>query len=111
MIKKLLIILLIIPRISFASDWTMENLIGTLESCANDEKDAYELLSNGEILEFCACSTKMMANLLTVNEIIDLHAKNQLLDKMIELNEKHQINKICTEKLFYEETIMNEIFD
>ena len=42
MIKKLLIILLIIPRISFASDWTMENLIGTLESCANDEKDAYD---------------------------------------------------------------------
>ena len=39
MIKKLLIILLIIPGMSFASGWNMENLIGTLESCANDKKD------------------------------------------------------------------------
>ena len=98
--KNFLAIFLLIPSLLFSTGWNMENLIGTLESCANDKKDTFELLSNGEILEYCACSTKMMANLLTVNEIIDLHATNQLLDKMIELNEKHQINKICTEKLF-----------
>ena len=111
MIKKLLIILLIIPGMSFASGWNMENLIGTLQGCANDEKEFFDVLSNGEILEYCACTTKMMANLLTENDIIELYEKNQLADKMSELNEKYQINKICTEKLFYEETIMNEIFD
>tara|TARA_B100001093_G_scaffold343143_1_gene327891 strand:- start:441 stop:743 length:303 start_codon:yes stop_codon:yes gene_type:complete len=98
--KTLPALLLLIPSLLFANDWNMENLIGTLQGCANDEKEFFDVLSNGEILEYCACTTKMTANLLTENDIIELYEKNQLADKMSELNEKHQINKICTEKLF-----------
>ena len=103
MIKRLLIILLIVPSLSFASNWTMENLIGTLQSCAYGEKENFDVLSNSEILEYCACSTRILANLLTEEEIFDLYEKNQLGEKILELNEKHEINKICTEKLFYED--------
>lgn len=98
--KNFLVIFLFIPFLLFSTEWNMENLIGTLQGCANDEKEFFDVLSNGEILEYCACTTKMTANLLTENDIIELYEKNQLADKMSELNEKHQINKICTEKLF-----------
>ena len=42
-------------------------------------------------------------SVLTEKEIFDLYEKNQLGEKILELNEKHEINKICTEKLFYED--------
>lgn len=109
--KKLFILILLIPTLSLASEWQMESLVGMLEACVKDDKETFELLSNGEILEYCACSTKMFANLLPVNDLVDLHERNLLAKTMIELNEKYKINEICTEKLFYEEIILNEIFD
>ena len=101
--KKLLILVLVIPTLSFASEWRMESLMETFESCTKGEKEGFELLSNGEILEYCACSTKMMSNLLTEEDILDLYERNLLAKTVSELNEKHKINEICTEKLFYEE--------
>tara|TARA_Y100000996_G_C22449037_1_gene613020 strand:+ start:566 stop:919 length:354 start_codon:yes stop_codon:yes gene_type:complete len=109
--KQFLILVLVIPTLSFASEWKMESLMETFESCTKDDKESFEILSNGEILEYCACSTKMIANLLTESDIVDLYERNLLGKTIIELNEKYKINVICTEKLFYEEIILNEIFD
>ena len=109
--KKLFTLILLIPTLSFASEWKMESLMGTLEGCVKDDKEFFESLSNGEILEYCACSTKMMSNLLTEEDILDLYERNLLAKTAIELDEKYKINEICTEKLFYEEIILNEIFD
>lgn len=110
-LKKLFILVLVIPTLSFASEWKMESLMVTLEGCVKDDREIFESLSNGEILEYCACSTKMIANLLTENDVIDLYERNLLAKTAIELDEKYKINEICTEKLFYEEIILNEIFD
>ena len=109
--KKLFILILLIPTLSLASEWQMESLVGVLEGCVKDDKETFELLSNGEILEYCACSTKMIANLLTENEVIDLYERNLLAKTAIELDEKYKINQICTEKLFYDEIRLNEIID
>ena len=39
--KNFLAIFLLIPSLLFSTGWNMENLIGTLESCANDKKDTF----------------------------------------------------------------------
>ena len=99
MIKKLLIILLIVPKISFASDWTMEALLLMLDGCTNDKPSNLDILSIGEKLEYCACSARKYSELISLEQTLNSYENGELNDLIYAVNEEHQINKVCTEKI------------
>jgi hypothetical protein len=96
-VKFLLILILFVSNIVLASEWQMEDMRTMTDSCINKFIEEPGVLSNGEVLEYCACSIRNVTEKITIEEIVILYESGLYADKLIEL----EINKICTENLFY----------
>lgn len=98
--KKIIILLLMIPNLIFSEEWSNEVFQTIINGCANEKiKQGY---SKGDSFEFCACTTNMLHAQISVEELIEAEKSGELFELLKNVDEQNDISITCSAKLLWE---------